>query len=226
MARIIVVDDEPALARMVEDFLSGAGYSVLIAHDGTALRRALAEETAELVLLDVGLPGESGLDLLTYLRAEHDLGVIMLTGAGEVDDRVAGLERGADDYVPKPFGLAELKARIDAVLRRRRTMHASLIAFGPLRLDLKRWELLDADGAPLPLMGTEVDLVAAFASHPEKVLSRDDILRLAPAHGEDPLDRSIDTRITRLRAKFERLGLDPDLIRTARGSGYIYSVAR
>lgn len=226
MARIIVVDDEPALARMVEDYLSGAGHTVSLAHDGYALRNRLTEETAELVLLDIGLPGESGLDLLSYLRADHDLGIIMLTGAGEVDDRIAGLERGADDYIPKPFSLPELKARIDAVLRRRRTRHAGLVAFGAMRLDLKAWELLGPDGAALPLMGTEIDLIAAFATNPETVLSRDDILRLAPAHGDDPLDRSVDTRITRLRAKFERLGLDPDLIRTARGSGYIYSVAR
>lgn len=226
MARIIVVDDEPALARMVEDYLSGAGHAVSLAPDGAALRTLLANEAAELVLLDIGLPGESGLDLLTFLRAEHDLGVIMLTGAGDVDDRVVGLERGADDYVPKPFSLPELKARIEAVLRRRRTMQAGLVAFGALRLDLKNWSLLGPDGDVLPLIGTEIDLIAAFATNPETVLSRDDILRLAPAHGDDPLDRSIDTRITRLRAKFERLGLDPDLIRTARGSGYIYSVAR
>lgn len=226
MARIIMVDDEPALARMVEDYLSGSGHTVTLAHDGYALRRHLAEDSAELVLLDIGLPGESGLDLLTFLRAEHDLGVIMLTGAGEVGDRIAGLERGADDYVPKPFSLPELKARIEAVLRRRRTMQAGLLSFGPMRLDLKNWALLGPDGAALPLMGTEIDLIAAFVTHPETVLSRDDILRLAPAHGDDPLDRSVDTRITRLRAKFERLGLDPDLIRTARGSGYIYSVAR
>lgn len=226
MADIIVVDDEPALARMVEDYLGAVGHGVRLAHDGVALRRLLAQAPAELVLLDIGLPGESGLDLLAQLRADHDLGVIMLTGAAEIDDRVAGLDRGADDYVPKPFSLPELKARIDAVLRRRRTMRDGLVAFGSLRLDLKAWQLLGPDGAPLALSGTEIDLIAAFASHPETVLSRDDILRLAPAYGDDPLDRSIDTRITRLRAKFERLGLDPDLIRTARGSGYIYSVQR
>lgn len=226
MARIIVVDDDPSLARMVEDYLSGSGHHVSLAHDGYALRKLLADGETELVLLDIGLPGENGLDLLSFLRAEHDLGVIMLTGAGEVDDRIAGLDRGADDYVPKPFSLPELKARIDAVLRRRRTMQRGLVAFGAMRLDLKNWQLLGPDGAALPLMGTEIDLVAAFATNPETVLSRDDILRLAPAHGDDPLDRSIDTRITRLRSKFERLGLDPDLIRTARGSGYIYSVAR
>jgi DNA-binding response OmpR family regulator len=226
MAELIVVDDEPALAGMLEDFLSGAGHSIRLAHDGVALRRHLEHAPAELVLLDIGLPGENGLDLLRYLRATHELGIIMLTGSVEVEDRVGGLDSGADDYLPKPFSLPELKARIDAVLRRRRTMGLEMLAFGPLRLDLRGWKLLGENGDPLQLFDTEIDLIAAFATHPEKVLSRDDLLRLAPGHGEDPLDRSVDTRITRLRGKLERLGVDPDLIRTARGSGYIYSVAR
>jgi len=226
MAELIIVDDEPALAGMVEDYMGMAGHLVRRAHDGVALRRLLEEAPAELILLDIGLPGENGLQILSYLRTAHDIGVIMLTGADDVEDRVGGLDGGADDYVTKPFSLPELAARIEAVLRRRRTRTGNMVPFGSFLLDLKGWRLLGADGTPIALSGTEIDLIAAFATNPEKVLSRDEILRMAPAHGEDPMDRSIDTRITRLRSKLEKFGLDPDLIRTARGSGYIYSVAR
>jgi DNA-binding response OmpR family regulator len=222
MADIIVVDDEPGIRAMLIDYLTGAGHAVRAAGDGQALRDALSERTADLVLLDLNLPGEDGLSLTRYLRASHELGIVMLTGADGVIDRIVGLEVGADDYVTKPFSLAELAARIDAVLRRRRRMREGRLPFGPFTLDLKHWTLLEPDGTAVPLSGTEIDLIAAFATNEGKVLSRDDILRLAPAHGDDPIDRSIDTRITRLRRKLERDGLTGELITTSRGSGYIY----
>jgi DNA-binding response OmpR family regulator len=222
MAEIIVVDDEPGIRAMLVDYLSGVSHVVREAADGPALRRALADRAADLVLLDLGLPGEDGLSLARHLRASHELGIVMLTAADAMIDRVVGLEVGADDYVTKPFSLPELSARIDAVLRRRQRLREGRIPFGPFTLDLRDWKLLAPDGTTLALSGTEIDLIAAFATNEGKVLSRDDILRLAPAHGDDPIDRSIDTRITRLRRKLERDGLDTDLIATSRGSGYIY----
>jgi DNA-binding response OmpR family regulator len=222
MADIIVVDDEAGIRAMLIDYLTGAGHIVRAAIDGDALRTALSERASDLVLLDLNMPGEDGLSLTRYLRATYQLGIIMLTGAGATIDRIVGLEVGADDYVTKPFSLPELSARIDTVLRRRHRMREGRVPFGPFTLDLKLWKLFEPDGTEVVLSGTEMDLVAAFATSEGKVLSREDILRLAPAHGDDPIDRSIDTRIARLRRKLEREGSNAELITTSRGSGYLY----
>ncbi len=222
MADMIAVDDEPAILRMLAEALEAQGHRLRLAQRGAELDRLLAQGVPDLVILDLGLPGEDGFSIARRLRQSHDIGIVMLTGAGDLVDRVAGLEVGADDYVTKPFSLAELNARIAAVLRRRRLAGQEIVAFGPLSLDLRRWRVLDAEGAPLPLFPTEVDLIAAFATHRGRVLSRDDLLRLAPAHGDDPLDRSIDTRITRLRRKLEQAGADGQLIQALRGNGYVY----
>lgn len=221
MARLIVVDDEPAFRDMVAGFLVSAGHGVRATGDGSGLRRLLAEEPADLVLLDLGLPGEDGLSIARDLRARHGCGIIMLTGADGVIDRVVGLEIGADDYVTKPVSLPELAARVEAVMRRRRTL-GTRVAFGAFTLDLKAWTVTDPQGLEMDLSAAEIDLIAAFATNPGKVLTRDDILRLAPAQGDDPMDRSIDSRIARLRRKLERRGVEGDLIGTARGAGYVY----
>lgn len=226
MAELIVVDDEPDLRIMVAEYLSLVGHCVRVAPDGPALRRLVGEAAADLVLLDVGLPGEDGYRLARWLREHHDPGIIMLTGADTVIDRVVGLEVGADDHLGKPFDLGELRARIDAVLRRRKpgvgALPAGMLRFGPYRFDTRRFRLLGSDGAEVPLSEMELDLVAAFATHPGRVLGREDLLRLAPARGEDSFDRSIDNRITRLRRKLERDPVKPELIKTWRGAGYLY----
>jgi DNA-binding response OmpR family regulator len=226
MAELIVVDDEADLRLMLADYLGLLGHGVRLAPDGPALRRHLEERPADLVLLDIGLPGEDGLGLARWLRERHDLGIVMLTGAGAVIDRVVGLEVGADDYVTKPCDLAELRARIDAVLRRRRPRAAALpegsLRFGPYRFDTRRFRLCGGTGEEVPLSEMELDLVAAFATHPGKVLGREDLLRLAPPRGEDSFDRSIDNRITRLRKKLEHDPSKPELIKTVRGAGYIF----
>lgn len=222
MASLIIVDDDPALRAMLEDALVLAGHAIRVAGDAPALDALLQEDVPELVVLDVSLPGEDGLSIARRLRQTHSVGIIMLTGADDVVDKVAGLEVGADDYVTKPFSLREFGARIDAVLRRRRFLGVDTVPFGVFSLDLKGWRLLDPAGAEVVLFPTEIDLVAAFATNPGRMLTRDEILRLAPGYGEDPMDRSIDTRITRLRRKLESTGHDSDLIQTARGSGYIY----
>ena len=228
MAQLIVVDDEPDLRAMLIDYLTLAGHAVRAAPDGPTLRRLVAEARADLVVLDVGLPGEDGFWLARWLREHHDPGIVMLTGADTVIDRVVGLEVGADDYLGKPFDPAELRARIEAVLRRRGPMAAGralpegMLAFGPYRFDPRRFRLTDVAGAEVPLAPMELDLVAAFATHPRRALTREDLLRLAPARDGDTFDRSIDNRITRLRRKLERDPAKPELIKTVRGAGYIF----
>ena len=228
MAQLIVVDDEPELGSVLGEDLTLAGHAVRAAADGASLRRMMAEAPADLVILDVGLPDQDGFRLARWLREHHDPGIVMLTGADTVIDRVVGLEVGADDYLGKPFDPAELRARIEAVLRRRspggtpRALPEGILAFGPYRFDTRRFRVTDAAGAEVPLAGMELDLVAAFATHPGRALSREDLLRLAPARDGETYDRSIDNRITRLRRKLERDPAKPELIKTVRGAGYIH----
>jgi DNA-binding response OmpR family regulator len=222
MADVIVVDDDLQLSRMIEDFLSTKGHSVRCAASGETLNGEIAMRPTDVIILDLNLPGEDGLSIARRLREHHDLGIIMLTGAADLIDRVVGLEIGADDYITKPFSLNELHARVEAVLRRRRFHGDDVIPFGAFSLDLKRWKLYEPTGDEVPLFPTEIDLIAAFATRAGKLLTRDDILKLAPAHGSDPIDRSIDSRIKRLRRKLEQNGQNGDLIETARGNGYIY----
>ena len=222
MADLIVVDDDAGLSGMLVDYLSGAGHGVRQAADAAALDRLIAESAPDLLILDVSLPGEDGFSIARRMRQELDIGIIMLTGAIDLVDRVVGLEMGADDYVTKPFSLSEISARIDAILRRRRMSRHQLEPFGPFSLDLKRWLLLDGAGEKIPLFPTEIDLVAAFVTNPGKLMSRDELLRLAPGNASDPIDRSIDKRVERLRRKLEKHGLGLELIETVRSDGYIY----
>ncbi len=227
MARIAVVDDEEDIREMLRDYLGRAGHEVVTARDGPSLEALLAAgPPPALFVLDVGLPGQDGLELARMLRARLDPGIVMLTGAGDLVDRVVGLEIGADDYVAKPFELAELAARIAAVLRRRgpeRPQAVEGAAFGRYRLDLRAFCLRDASGRTVELSPMEVDLVAAFATNPGKVLSRDDLMRLAPPRDDDSNDRSIDHRITRLRRKLEDDPEHPQLVKTVRGMGYVFT---
>jgi DNA-binding response OmpR family regulator len=220
LAEIIVVDDDVGVRAMLEEYVGAVGHRVRLAADGAALDRLLTERPADLAILDVGLPGESGLRIARRLREHAGIGIIMLTGAATPVDRVVGLEVGADDYVAKPVDLAELAARIEAVLRRRRP--ADLLPFGPYTFDVKGFRLLDAEQKPVPLGEMELDLVAAFATRPGKVLGRAELMKLAPPRGDDPFSRSIDKRVTRLRAKLERVPDKPELIKTVRGGGYVY----
>lgn len=222
MADLIVVDDDAGLSGMLADYLSMAGHAVRLAPDAASLDRLISDSSPELLILDVSLPGEDGFSIARRLRQQLDIGIIMLTGAIDLVDRVVGLEMGADDYVTKPFSLSEISARIDAVLRRRREKRHQLEPFGPFSLDLRRWILLDTEGEKIPLFPTEIDLVAAFVTNPGKLMSRDDLLRLAPGNAADPIDRSIDKRVERLRRKLEKHGLETDLIETIRSDGYIY----
>ncbi len=230
-AHIVVVDDEPEIRETLEEYLGMQGFAVTAAAGGADLRRAIAAGAVDLVLLDLNMPGEDGLSLTRYLRQETRVGIILVTAAGESIDRVVGLEMGADDYVPKPFDLRELLARVRSVLRRLQARSAApvekaepagLVAFGSCRLDLEGQRLFAADGSELAITAMEFDLLRTFARHPRQVLSRDRLLDLAHNRDWDPFDRSIDVRITRLRRKIEADPAKPQVIKTVRGTGYMF----
>jgi two-component system phosphate regulon response regulator OmpR len=231
---IVVVDDEPEIRMMLRDYLKHAGFAVSTAAGGDRLREIVAEQPVDLVVLDVNMPGEDGLALAAYLKgAFAQTGIVMLTAAGDVLDRVVGLEMGADDYVAKPVDLRELLARIRAVLRRAATRSEPVqkqdgttsinIRFGDFRLDMNAHRLYAADGSEVPLTSMEFDLLKAFADHPNQVLSRDQLLDLAHNKDWEPFDRSIDIRIARLRRKIEDDAAKPQIIKTVRGVGYLFA---
>jgi two-component system phosphate regulon response regulator OmpR len=233
---IVVVDDEPDIREMLQDYLGRHGYLVRGAADAGELDRLLGERPAELLVLDLNLPGgEDGLDIARRLRKGTRVGIVMLTARGDLDDRIRGLELGADDYVVKPVEPRELLARVRSVFRRlaaesaRRGAQARTasrrVRFGRCELDLDAHRLTTAEGEDVPLTAMEFDLLETFARHPGQVLSRDRISELAHNRPWQPLDRSIDIRITRLRQKIERDPADPKVIRTQRGEGYLFDPA-
>jgi DNA-binding response OmpR family regulator len=234
---LLIVDDENDLCDMLTTYLSRQGFTVVTANNAIQARELLSSQTINLMVLDINMPGESGLDLLRTMQMEIKLPVILLTANTDVIDRVVGLELGADDYIGKPFDLRELLARIRSVLRRathnEHTTHTSeqvvalsttnFVQFGDCRLDLGTRRLFNALGEELPLTAMEFDLLQVFADNPNRVLTRDRLLELAHCRGRDPFDRSIDIRITRLRRKIESDPAHPQVIKTVRGSGYLYS---
>ena len=230
MHRLMVVDDEPGLRTMIADYLRRHGFTVDAAADGTGLDACLEKGMPDLLILDVNMPGEDGFAIARRIRARSDVPILMLTAADVVVDRVVGLELGADDYVTKPFDLRELRARIQAVLRRNLRVadpspaqpSSSAVRFGDLLLDLDARQLVQADGSEVALTAMEFDLLAAFAANPNKVLSRERLLDLAHNRGSEPFDRSIDIRVTRIRRKVERDPAKPELIKTMRGAGYMF----
>ena len=229
-AQIIVVDDEADLREMLREYLEGNGYAVRTAAHGADLRRVMQDCRADLVLLDLRMPGDDGFTLARWLREHYDVAIIMLTSADEIVDRIVGLEIGADDYVTKPCDLRELRARISSVLRRTRAPSRlepqpdqnRRVRMGVAWLDLDSHRLHCDDGSELKLTAMEFDLLNAFATHPNRVLTRDQLLDLAHNRQWEPFDRSIDIRITRIRRKIEPDPAKPQVIKTVRGSGYIF----
>ncbi len=231
-AHILVVDDQKEICEVVQEYLSSEGYRVSTAHDGAEMRRVMAASPADLVILDLMLPGEDGLTLARTLRDESNVGIIILTGRGETVDRIIGLEMGADDYLPKPFHLRELLARVKSVLRRVQTrstekpaLTRSRARFAGWHLDLSSRELWSPSGQEVRLTTGEFDLLAAFVTNANQVLSRDRLLDLARNREAGPFDRTIDVQVGRLRRKLEEDPQHPTMIKTVRGSGYIFTPA-
>ena len=229
-SHILVVDDEPDIRELMETYLTGEGYRTSTAENGEMLRRLLAQEPVDLVILDLGLPGEDGLSLTRYLREHYDTPVIIVTGKGETVDRIIGLEVGADDYIAKPFDLRELLARVRSVLRRtqRRTERETAkagdnVRFAGWLLDLGGHRLLSPEGKEVPLTTGEFNLLSVFVHHPNRVLSRDELLELTHHREAGPFDRSIDVQIGRLRRKIEEDPEYPTLIKSVRAAGYIFT---
>jgi two-component system phosphate regulon response regulator OmpR len=233
-AHVVVCDDEPDVRDMVCEYLGRRGYAVSAACDGVALRQLVDAGPIDAVILDINMPGEDGLSLARFLRERGDTAIIMLTASGEVVDRIIGLEMGADDYLTKPVDLRELQARIKAVLRRGRTSRrqatagaggdtAQIVAFGRCTLDLDAHKLFDADGSEIGITAMEFALLKVFAENAGRVLNRDQLLEQAHDRSWDPFDRSIDIRISRLRRKIEADPTKPQIIRTVRGAGYVFS---
>ncbi|NYZ15164.1 response regulator [Azospirillum sp. RWY-5-1] len=226
---ILVVDDHAEIRDLLGRFLRQHGFRATGVPDGQGMRAALASATVDLVVLDLMLPGESGLDLCRELRGSSSLPVIMLTAMGEETDRIVGLEVGADDYVPKPFNARELLARIRAVLRRTADRPAAgpqgnALVFAGWRLDLVRRDLTSPDGVAVDLTSGEYDLLLAFAENPQTVLSRDRLLELSHNRVFTAYDRSIDVQVSRLRRKIEDESRPDPLIKTIRGVGYMLTV--
>jgi two-component system, OmpR family, response regulator len=229
---ILVVDDQREICEVVQEYLSGEGYRVSAASDGHGMRRIMAQTPIDLVILDLMLPGEDGLTLARSLRDESNIGIIILTGRGETVDRIIGLEMGADDYLPKPFHLRELLARVKSVLRRASSRIAeskpgsrSKARFAGWNLDLSTRELLSPAGSEVRLTTGEFDLLAAFVNNANQVLSRDRLLDLARNREAGPFDRTIDVQVGRLRRKLEDDPQRPTIIKTVRGTGYIFTPA-
>lgn len=231
-AHLLVVDDDARVRQMLTRYFEGEGYRVTTAGDGVAMRRTLALERIDAILLDVVLPGgDDGIDLAREVRrGGSDVPIIMLTGRDDVTDRVVGLEVGADDYISKPFHLREVLARVRNVLRRRQSaafiappgVHGA-IAFEGWRLDLDRRQLLSPDGSEVGLTTGEFDMLVALARHPGRVMTREALMAETRGHQFEAFDRSIDAQIARLRKKIEPQGGPPRLIKAVRGVGYVFA---
>ncbi|MDB5669574.1 MAG: response regulator [Alphaproteobacteria bacterium] len=228
-AHIAVVDDDPDVRETVGEYLRRSGYAVSEASGGPQLRDIMASRPIDLAILDINMPGEDGLSIARELRALGDAAIIMLTANRDDLDKIIGLEIGADDYVTKPYNSRELLARVKAVLRRARSGGAETATLGPevqmgkCRLNLNMRRLYEADGKDVPLTAMEYDLLRTFAENPNRVLSRERLLDLAHSKDIEPFDRSIDTRVARIRRKIEADPSKPDCLRTVRGIGYVYN---
>ena len=226
---IFLVDDHRDIRETLTRFLEKHGMRVTAAEDAAVARRRLRACAADLIVLDVMMPGEDGLSLFRHIRESMDTPVIFLTAIGEPTDRIVGLEMGADDYLTKPFEPRELLARIRAVLRRshslpvtgaRRKGEESRLTFDGWHLDLHRRELVGADGVVVSLSTAEFSLLEAFVRHPNMVLTREQLLDLTKGREADVFDRSIDNQVSRLRRKIEPDPRNPTLIKTVWGGGY------
>lgn len=235
---ILVVDDDPAVRTLIRRCLEADGYPVEEVQTGAEVLEALQRGNIGLITLDLNLAGESGIDVARAIRRQSQVPIIMVTGRGDVIDRVVGLEVGADDYIAKPFHVREMLARVRSVLRRARgagiadapvpasvaaTPVAEEMTFAGFAARTATMELRDPAGAPVELTSGDFRLLQVFLEHPRRVLSRERIMDLVSGQAWSPLDRTIDNQVARLRKKIEEVPGDPKLIRTVRGVGYIFT---
>jgi DNA-binding response OmpR family regulator len=224
---ILVVDDDQRIRQMLSRYFDQEGYRVSVAADGAALRAQLTD-SVDVILLDIVMPGEDGLTLAREIRAKSDVGIIMLTGRDDVLDRIVGLEVGADDYIPKPFHLREVLARVKSLLRRRgrKTPPATtveVIRFEGWRLDIGRRQLISPKGEDILLTTGEFDLLAALARHPGRVLGREALMDLTRGRSLETFDRTIDAQVARLRKKIEADPKNPMFVKSVRNVGYVFT---
>ncbi|KRC72987.1 Transcriptional regulatory protein OmpR [compost metagenome] len=232
---VMIVDDDREIRELAGGFLRKNGLTVTLAADGRQMRSLLESLSVDLIVLDIMMPGDDGLVLCRELRSgkHRRIPILMLTARSDDMDRVLGLEMGADDYLVKPFVARELLARIKAILRRTRMLPPNFqvtepgreIAFGNWRLDTTARHLLDADGTIVSLSGAEYRLLRVFLDHPQRVLSRDQLLNLTQGRDADFFGRSIDLLVSRLRQRLREDAREPMYIKTVRSEGYVFSAA-
>lgn len=225
---MLVVDDDAEIRSLLRDYLQKNGYRVTAVADGRAMWAAFDAAKADIVVLDVMMPGDDGLTLCRNLRARSQVPVIMLTARGEETDRIVGLEMGADDYLPKPFNPRELLARIKSILRRTRALPDNLQPDEARRLRFTGWaldtvtrNLQSPAGVVVALSGTEFRLLRIFLAHPNRVLTRDQLIDLMLSRDATPFDRSIDVQVSRLRHRLNDDAAQPAIIKTVRSQGYV-----
>ena len=227
---VLIVEDDDVARRKLAGYLETAGHRVSEAIDGRELRRVMAGEPVDLVLLDINLPGEDGLDLTRFIRANYDVGVILVTGRTDDVDRIVGLEIGADDYVTKPFNPRELLARVKTLLRRTTARAPSVSetrafrTFSGWRFDTRSRRLESPEGDRVALTRAEFELLNALIAHPGTVLTRERLLGCITHRSWEPGDRTVDVLVRRLRQKLEVDPKSPELIITAHGEGYMFAV--
>jgi two-component system OmpR family response regulator len=227
--RALIVDDDKEICALLCSYLADFGIEARGVHDGAAMRRAIAEQAPDVIILDLMLPGEDGLTLCRQLRSSGNIPVIMLTARGEPADRVVGLELGADDYVVKPFDPRELVARVHTVLRRARGdgglasgADIERVRFEGWTLDVSTRQLTTPREVVVPLSNAEFRLLWTFIERPRRVLNRDQLMDAARGGSSTAYDRSIDLLVSRLRQKLDDDPRDPKLLKTIRGEGYLF----
>lgn len=226
---ILVVDDEPEMRQAIQEYLCLRGFRVSVAGNGKEMQAMLARDPTDLVLLDLSMPGADGIELTRTLKSSSDIGVIIVTAHGASEDRVLGLESGADDYIVKPFNFRELLARVNSVLRRiahsgqksEPDPQTKFVQLGDWKFDHATQALSKADGTKAQLSSGELDLLTIFIENADSPLSRDELLEQSAHREWGPFDRSIDVKITRLRRKIEADPSNPQIIKTVRNVGYV-----
>ena len=238
MPRILLIDDEPSIREPLSEYLEAQGFAVTDAANAAEARSVLRAQSVDLVVSDIMMPGEDGLTLCRNLRAAGgppaNTPILMLTARGDDMDRILGLEMGADDYLTKPFVPRELFARIRAVLRRTRSLPPNLdtappanareLHFAQWRLDTVNRHLIDPDGTVVALSGAEYRMLTIFLSHPQQVLSRDQLMELTQGREAEVFDRSIDLQVSRLRQRLGDNARESTIIKTVRNEGYVLAV--